>query len=211
MRGQNEIFGVPEAAFGGQRLGVGHVERGAPELPCVKRVAEGFGVERGSPSHIDEDRTLLHFGNPPAVHDVAGAGGSGQTEGHHVGPRNQLVELFGQAQFIDIAGLFGTLAADSDDKGAHRLDPPGEFPADVAEADDQHCHAGDGPHLSERLPEGAVLLVAVAVQLFAERKQHPEHVFGDSGTVAAGCVGEQDPIGQRSGRGVAVGSRRVEL
>ena len=59
--------------------------------------------------------------------------------------------------------------------------------------------------------EGAVLLVAVAVQLFAERKQHPEHVFGDSGTVAAGCVGEQDPIGQRSGRGVAVGSRRVEL
>ena len=78
MCGATIRFGAwQQRIVGGQRLGVGDVERGAGDLPVVQRLRERLVVDDRAARRVDQDRGRLHQRERVGVDQVAGAGVSG--------------------------------------------------------------------------------------------------------------------------------------
>ena len=69
------------------------IETGGEQSPRLERGAKRFFVDHRPPGSVDEDRGRLHESKPAGVDQMARLGGERHVQAHHVGNRQQAVEL----------------------------------------------------------------------------------------------------------------------
>src|SRR5277367_3137277 len=105
VRREEEIWGAPQGAVGGERLDGGYVESGASERAGFQRVDEGGFVEEGAAAYVDEAGTGLHAGDLWCANEVTRFGGFGGGDYDIVRVRQGFFELLGGEDFFGVRGV----------------------------------------------------------------------------------------------------------
>ena len=120
---------------GGQRLGVGDVQCGAPQASGLQGAEQGVLVEQRPACGVDEQRPGADRGNAICIEEPTGLGGQAQMQADHVDGLEQRLDA-GHGLDAQLPGL-GRLqrTAPGLDPHAQRLGARGDGPGDRPEAD----------------------------------------------------------------------------
>lgn len=174
------------------RLRLGHIQRGPPQLAPLHQLRQGVLVQNTAPARAEEDGVVLQQTQAPAVHKPDGGRGVGQHQSHHV----RLGEQF-------VGALHGEYLVKAGDGAAHRpLQPDGargpqglaqlgEGGAHMARARHQHCGPGQGLHIAYVIPGVIALLVPALGDLPVQGQEAGQHVLRHRLAVGAGGGGHQ--------------------
>ena len=139
MRDDEQVRGLQQRVVGGERLGVGDVERGAADVSAFERASQCLLVDDLATGGVDQDRGRLHRVQLGLADQAFGVASQRHVEADEVGLSQRAVEV--------------VVAADLDDAHVEPARALGDGCADAAGADDRQRRAVDvDPDPALRLP-----------------------------------------------------------
>src|SRR6202165_3976570 len=144
----------PKRVAGGQRLRVGHIQRG-PDSPRIEDRNQSVRVYRAPPSRIHEQSARLHSRQEIPVHKLLGLWRERQQVHDHVGEGQQIWQCRGWPS------VFARVLGNPGHSHAKWLQPRGQRPPDRPMTHDHHTLALEvrGLIVFASIPLGAPLAV----------------------------------------------------
>ena len=198
MRRRDDVRDAQQRVVGRGGFGGEHIDSRPGDPARLRGFRHGGLIENTAPRDIDQANGRLH------QTDLLGIDHARRLFGLRDMNRD-IIGLFIERVQIDQfdpqrLGLFGLeVGVIAEHDHLERLQPFGDFPADLAEADDPECFAVDfRPHVLLAVPLAAAQGTVGLRDMAGEGQQHRDSQFGSRKRVAFGAVDDEDaPIGRR--------------
>ena len=166
MGSDDDVVHLPEGMVAGKRFRIGDVQAGGPDLARSQGLHKRRGLNHLSPGDVHHVNVIFHGGELGGSQHPFRGGRMGDAAHHHVGLRQDPVQLVRNHHFLHVPAQRDVLGVDAQDPHAEGGGALGHLGADAAQADDQHGLVTELDHGQPGLPAHPVSAVHLPVVLF---------------------------------------------
>ena len=198
MGGDDAVFGTQQRIGAHDGLLADHIHGGAAELAAVQSVGHILLVDEAAPAVVQQDGSVLHFGDGLPADQLCRLREEGAVKAHHIGAAQQGVQIH---IFRDLLPLCTAAAAGGENGHAQSLCDAAHGPTDAAKADDAHglarqLHDGHFPvaEIGAAFPFARVDGLVVQLHMMADFQQQADGELGHHLGAVGGDVANRHTV-----------------